>query len=311
VAQDVADRIELVAVTPRASELRQHILTIIAFAGVRIVEVDEIRSIGAAYAAGVREASAPIVAMTEDHSFPRPDWASVLIGRHRESWAAVGPLMCNANPANLISWADMLLGYGPWMDPKSGGEREHLPGHNSSYKRDVLLEYGDRLPRLLEAETVLHWDLRAHGHRLFQDTAACTDHTNFALLRSWTFVQIYGGRAFAASRASTWSLPKRIAFALGSPLIPLGRLKRTVDTLRRSSSLRVMLWPRIAPLLFYGLVLDGMGQGLGYAFGAGRWREKLARYEFDRFKHILSDDRDRILGIALPDVRTAMPPEVR
>ena len=46
-------------------------------------------------------------------------------------------------------------------------EVDYLPGHNSSYKRDVLLGYGDRLESMMESETVLHWDLRAKGHRLY------------------------------------------------------------------------------------------------------------------------------------------------
>ena len=50
--------------------------------------------------------------------------------------------MRNANPKSAISWANLLIEYGPWLDPAPAGKASHLPGHNSSYKRDVLLGYG-------------------------------------------------------------------------------------------------------------------------------------------------------------------------
>src|SRR5205823_2114181 len=133
-------------------------------------------------------ASAPVVVFCEDHAFPEPGWAVALIDAHRGPYAAVGPVIVNANPRSLISDADCLIGYGPWLHPSPGGEMSHLPGHNSSYKRASLLEYGDRLPSMLEAETVLHWDLRARGLRLYLEPRARLAHTNFAQAAVWTRV---------------------------------------------------------------------------------------------------------------------------
>ena len=93
----------------------------------------------------MREASAPIVVFTEDHCFPEPEWAAALLARHAEPWAAVGPVLRNANPETTVSWADLLIAYGPWLAPGVAGPKDHLPGHNSSYKTSVLREYGDRL----------------------------------------------------------------------------------------------------------------------------------------------------------------------
>jgi len=41
--------------------------------------------------------------------------------------------MHNANPDSIVSWADFLIGYGPWAAPIARHEPEYLPGHNSSY----------------------------------------------------------------------------------------------------------------------------------------------------------------------------------
>jgi hypothetical protein len=152
-------------------------------------------------AAGVRHASAPVVALAEDHSYPDPDWAAALIGAHRHAWAAVGPAVRNANPKSVTSWADFLIAYGPWSEPATAGEVEHLPGHNSSYKRAILLDYGPELEAMLGAESVLHWDLRARGSRLYLEPKAKIAHLNFGLLSSLARAQFHGGRLLAAVRA--------------------------------------------------------------------------------------------------------------
>ena len=197
----------------------------------------------------------------------------------------MGPVIRNANPVSRISWADLLLGYGPWMDPAPGGCVEHLPGHNSSYKRDVLLEYGAGLESMMEAETVLHWDLGAKGHKLYLEPAAKTAHTNFARLRPFVAVQFYGGRMFATLRAHNnhWGWRRRLLFACGSPLIPFVRLWRVLREMGRPGRpWRLAL--SVIPQLFVGLVADGTGQMLGYALGAGNAREKLTGLEFRRYR---------------------------
>jgi len=94
-------------------------------------------------------ARARIVAFGEDHCFPEPGWADALLEAHQGPHAVVAPVFLNANPGSTVSWCDFLIGYGAWMAPVAGGLRPFPPGHNSSYKRDELLAYGDRLEEAL------------------------------------------------------------------------------------------------------------------------------------------------------------------
>jgi hypothetical protein len=92
----------------------------------------------------VRAASAPIVVFCEDHAFPDPTWAEALIVAHRRPYAAVGPVVRNANPSTVISGADCLIGYGPWLEISQPCEPEHLPHATFSvivptYERPELL----------------------------------------------------------------------------------------------------------------------------------------------------------------------------
>jgi hypothetical protein len=290
--QTVAELLELVIVAPSRERLELDGDATAAFARTTVVELGRIPSIGRANAAGVRRATAPIVALAEDHCFPDPDWAERLIDAHDGPWAAVGPAVRNANPGTTVSWADLFIGYGPWLLPREAGEAEFLPGHNSSYKRDVLLGYGDKLDAMLEAETLLHWDLRSKGYRLFHATAARVAHTNFALWSSWLPLQFSNGRMFAGARARHMPAWKRLVYVCGSPLIPAVRLARIIRSVleRRSGELFCrLLWCLSAMTL--GLVLDGCGQLVGYAAGEGFSLRHVAKYEFHRVRHITEHDR--------------------
>jgi hypothetical protein len=283
--QSAIREMELVIVAPSADSvgIAEHELK--DFFKYQVVEAGPVRSVGSANALGVRRASAPVVVLAEDHAFPSPGWAAALIKTHQHPWAAVGPVILNANPGKL-SWADMLIGYGPWIDPTAAGSMNYLPGHNSSYKRDVLLAYGSDLERMMEAETVMHWDLCAKGHRLYLEPAAKVSHTNFGVLGPFLAVHFYGGRVFAAARArdGQWGWCRRLLFTCGSPLIPVVRLLRILrDMSRPGRPFRLVL--RVLPQLLFGLVADGVGQMLGYALGVAHTKTKLTGLEFHRYRY--------------------------
>jgi hypothetical protein len=291
--QTVRTSLELIIVAPSRAQLKVDEAELSefgsAFARIEIVEVGAIHSIGRANAAGIRRAAAPVVVLAEDHCFPDPQWAENLIRAHRGPWAAVGPAVRNANPGTAVSWADLFIGYGPWLWPATGREMEFLPGHNTSYKRDCLLAYGQELESMMEAETLLHWDMRRKGHRLWIEPSALVAHTNFSLWRSWVPIQYYNGRLFAGARARGMAAWRRLVFVAGSPLIPPLRLWRIWKGIESGEQKRRFMLN--LPALVIGLVLDGAGQLVGYAAGIGGSADDVARYEFHRFQHIRAEDR--------------------
>ena len=290
--QTIADLLELVIVAPSAETIELNPDECESFGALRTVGIGEIHSVGAAYAAGIRAATASIIALGEDHSFPHTDWAERLVSAHAQPWAAVGPQVCNANPDSSVATADFLIAYGPWSESAKSGEVEHLPGHNSSYKRDLLLEFGDSLAAMLEAESVLHWQLRRSGHKLYLETAAKTSHVNFSRLASWASAQYHAGRMFAAFRARNehWTFLRRAGFTLAGPIIPLVRLLRILR-LRQGAPTNTSLFPFLLPTLCFGLALDGLGQMAGYVTGEGTASEKAFYFEFHRERHLRKSDR--------------------
>jgi hypothetical protein len=281
--QTIADRLEIVIVTSEEGGFDPS--TVYTFAGFVLVRSDA-RSVGAQYAAGIRAARSEIVVLGEDHCFPEANWAEALLRGFAQGNDAVGPAIRNENPGSAISWADLYIAYSEWLYPAVSKKVEHLPGHNSSYKKSILLEFGTKLEELLEAESVLHWNLRASGHELMLQNDAVTSHMNFEKLGVWTATQFFTGRQFAASRFQNeqWSGWRRAFYAAASPLIPLVRFVRIVREVRLPERHDVPFYS-VLPALAYGLTMDAIGQFTGYLFGPGNATQRLVSLDFHRERH--------------------------
>jgi hypothetical protein len=139
---------------------------------------------------------------------------------------------------------------------------------------------------------VLHWQLRRNGHKLYLETAAKTSHVNFSRLVSWASAQYHAGRMFAAFRArnENWTLVSRAGFTFAGPLIPWVRLQRILRQ-RLDLPSAASLFPFLLPTLSFGLVLDALGQMVGYAMGEGKASEKAFYFEFHRERHLRKSER--------------------
>lgn len=294
--QTSSGRMEVVVVGPSTVGADLDTTAFEDFASWQYIECDATHSSSEMRVAGIRVASAPVVALTEDHCFPARGWAEALITRHEEPWAGVGALFTNANPGSPVSWANFIIEYGDWIDPDRGGEIHHIGGHNSSYKKNLLLSYGDRLPEILQAESAMQWDLAGRGERFFLEPRARMIHLNFALFRPSIKLRFHGGRLFAANRSRDWGVGKRFIFTVASPLIPLVRTWRSTRTL--VSSGRADLLVRVLPILTVLLVFDGLGEMVGYANGTGDSMQWLTGIEFHRERYLKRPKQDEEVALA-------------
>jgi hypothetical protein len=287
--QTIRDRIELVIVAP-VDDPRVVKSEVASFAKVTVVNGGPLRTSNISRSAGIRAASAPIVVLSEDHSFPEPGWAEALVKAHESGCAAAGPVIRNSNPKSLTSWANILLEYAPWLDGAQQGEMSDLPGHNSAYNRDILLSYGDRLESVLEVEAVVQKDLIDNGHRMLLEPKAVTNHLNFSRLRSSLGLRFNAGKSFAGHRTMGWPAPKRLLYIAGGALIPLVRFVRIAKMLRRSPNYS-WLFPRVLPSLCVMLIVDGLGEVAGYIAGPGDSPRFLGDIEFNRVRFMNAADR--------------------
>jgi hypothetical protein len=266
--QTVREQLEVIVVAPIGHDLELDETATDGFADFRVVELSSIHPMSVARAAGVRAASAPIVYIGETHSFPRPGLAAALIAAHAQPWDVVIPGLANANPESPLSWASFLMDYGQWFDELPAGDISGGPTWNAAYKRPVLLELGDRLDGALSHGDELAVALQAKGRAFYFEPAAKTDHANVSKRVWWVEQRYLAGLLVATSRAARWSLPKRLLYIFGSPLIPakvLSRLGPPVKLLRRERRLPT---GTLAALVI-GAVVRTAGEVVGYVRGAG------------------------------------------
>lgn len=260
--QTVARQIELVFVTPPGVAVADPDSGR-DFAAVRFAECGgyELSNwLPRARVVGIRSATAPVVAIGETHSYPEPGWGAALIAAHAGPWAAVGVAMLNANPGSSISWANLLIDFAPWVERRERGPMTELPGHNTAYKREVLIGRGERLAHDLASETLLAAALRAEGHQLLFEPAAATRHLNLAT-PFWFLQRFDHDREWAVLRAAEWSVSRRALYILGAALIPFVRFARIRPELRRTGRAGDVA---LTATILLGLAAGAAGEAAGY-----------------------------------------------
>ena len=284
-AQTIARDIEVLVAVPPGAPADAAPEWAGRFHAVRFVTA-EIATSATARVPAIRAARAPYVALAEDHCFPvRDDWAGLLVAGLEQGHAAVGPVVGNANPGTVTSWAVMASEYSPWFHAPAPREAEHLAGHNTAYERDTLLAYGERLLPLLEAEYVLHRDLRARGRTLLLDPRVRVEHLNYSFPRRALKLAFLSSWMFAASRSREWSPWRRALYAAASPAIGPRRLPTVLRQSWRAPQHRRDIL-RASPMLAAILFVGGLGEGIGYAFGDLGRRSSLARLEYHRWRNM-------------------------
>ena len=161
--QTIASDIELIIVGPQLDQHEVEACCGNVFGRVRGLSVGPIQNRGRAATHGIMAASAPFVALTENHCFPVSNWAERLLEGYDDSISGVGPSVLNANPETLLSWTTFALGYGDFAPTMPAETRHELPYHNSSYRTAVLRRLGNQLPELLADERRLFSQLREFG----------------------------------------------------------------------------------------------------------------------------------------------------
>lgn len=239
-----------------------------AYPEVRLIAVDEPRSVPELRALGLRAARGGLIAITEDHCIPPPDWCQAIRRAHAaHPGPAIGGAVDNGATERLVDWAVFFCEYGNFLSPAPRGVVRDLPGPNVSYKRDALLALpaasGDEF-----WETAVHGQFEARGCLLWSDPAVRMLHKKHFTLTSFLAERFHYSRAFAGRRNAGLGPARRLAYLLLAPLLPpllLRRLGRRVLDRRRYRGLFLRALPHLA---LFTLVWAG-GEIVGYALGPG------------------------------------------
>lgn len=221
---------------------------------------------------GIVRTTGKVVAILEDHTTVRADWASTLLERHKGPWGAVGGPVENGK-GGLVNWAAYFCEYSPYMGPVAEGETRDLPGNNIAYKRPHLLKHAKVLDEG-KWESWINDRIRADGVPIASTNAMVVRHIKPFRLFHFLIQRFHFARSYAGMRRVDQSWPKRLMYGAGSAVLPAlltARVTRTVLAKRRHLGRFVAIFPLVVLFLSVG----ALGEMIGYLAGPGQSLEKV------------------------------------
>lgn len=292
--QTIADRMELVLALPEGMDPPPGLDE--GFLSTRLVPVADPFEIPDARARCVRAAAAPIVTLCETHCLHEPECSERLLeGFADPEVAVVGSRVLCANPQTTLAQAAHLMDYGPWAQGPPGARAE-LPAHNVAFRRTFLLELGDDLANALDSNAGLGDRTRLAGRTMLFEPTARIQHLNVSRAWPWLKERVYNGRAYAAQVSGGWPWPRRLAYALAWPLIPVVRFVRLAPVARAAG-----VSSRSMPTLVLALVLASAGEAVGFITGPGGALRLRHRVEIEKGHHLKAGEAtaalDRVVAL--------------
>lgn len=176
-------------------------------------------------ARAIRECQGGLVAITEDHCDPAPDWCAQIVQAHaRLPQAAIGGAV-EKGPDGALNWAVYLCDYGRYMNPVREGRADYLTDCNVSYKRGRLEAIAGAWAEEFH-EPVVHAALQAQGDSLWLTREIVVHEKRRLGLGEALYDRYAFGRLFASTRPSAAKRAQRVLFAalaLGLPPLSIGR----------------------------------------------------------------------------------------
>lgn len=224
-------------------------------------------------ALGVALATAPVVALTEDHCVADPGWAGAIVDAHRAPHAAIGGAVEKRAPDSALNWSFYLADYVRYSDPPEGAS-QHLTDCNVTYKKAAIEPFREIWREEFHENTV-HDALRRAGQSLWLSpriTVWQKRHLEWgpAIWDRYAF-----GRLFGSTRVQGAGAVTRVKFLVSSAILPLLLLARVAGHVART---RRYTGPflRALPLLALVSGVWAFGEFTGYLTGRPEERLKAA-----------------------------------
>jgi len=187
---------------------------------VRLIAFDQRKTVAQLRAAGLAEAKADVVAITEDHCIPDANWYEAILKAHANfTEAAIGGAVDNGATDNGIDRAVYLCEYSVYTSPIIAGATHDLPGPNVSYKRAALDAARDTWEQQYR-EGFLHQTLESKGYALRSEPSLHVIHKKRFTLGSFLSERYHYGRWFAGTRGAMVGPAKRLIYLCTTPLLP-------------------------------------------------------------------------------------------
>jgi hypothetical protein len=210
-------------------------------------------------------ASGEIVALTEDHGRPDPQWCANIVKAYQDAYWGVGGAIENAVD-RLLNWAVYFCDFGMYQNPVSAGPTTMISDVNASYRREALEAIRPVWERSFN-QVVVNRAILERGGRLgiFPDIVV-RQHREGLTFGEAVAERYIWGRSFAAARCAWIGAGERILRAALAPLLPAVLVARMAANVLRKGRLR----KKFAAALPLILILEAswsIGELAGYLSG--------------------------------------------
>ncbi len=237
------------------------------FPAARVLPVSATTTIPRMRALAIDMATAPTVAVIEDHVIVPESWVRQLVEACRGEVRAVGGALVNAATARTVDWAAFLCEYSHVLTPRPAGAVEWLMGNNTAYDRTLLQECHE-VVHAGRWENVLHDELRRRGTTLWNRPDIVVGHKKHYTVGEYSEQRFLYARAYAADRVQSSSALSRIAYGAAAMALPVLLYGRITSRVWRSGAHRRELLQSL-PLLALFVTAWGLGEVTGAWFGDG------------------------------------------
>ena len=213
---------------------------------------------------GLAAARGDLVGLLEDHARPDSRWCASVAAAHRKPYAAIGGAIENGVDRPL-NWAVYYCDFGRYQNPVPAGETPFASDANVIYKRAAL----ERVrPSWQESfrEVVVNGALMSLGQAIALDPEIIVYQNRQGLTLDTALRERFvWGRSYAATRRALLPLPKRVAYAALSPVLPAILLIRMARTAWARHSFGT--FARAVHITLLLVATWSAGEGVGYLLG--------------------------------------------
>jgi len=198
-----------------------------AFPGVIFIDLAGRHTYAQLRAIGAHRAKGRLLAVTEDHCLPDPDWVQSIVAAHNGPAVAIGGVVKKQGPDRSLNWAVYFLDYLRYMPPVEEHETHELTDLNVSYKMSALREIAEVWEREFH-EPEVHAALERNGGRLLLSPSIGVHQRRQLRIGHALWDRYAFGRLFGSTRAASLSGAKRLVYAVLAPVLPVLLVVRLV-----------------------------------------------------------------------------------
>jgi hypothetical protein len=263
--QSADTRLEIIVVERCGPDVRARVRA--EWPSVRTIEVDASVTIPEMRLRAFEAATAPAIAVIEDHVIVPDGWARRLLTAMGEGGKFVGGAVENAATGTVLDWAAFLCEYSHCLPPLPSGPVDWLTGNNVIYPKALL----DRYRAVLAEgrwENALHDAARRDGVPLVCVPDIVVGHKKHYTFGEYLSQRYLYARSYAGARLEGAPFWRRAAYGAAAFALPPLLFYRTVTRILSKGAHRDWL-VKSTPLILVFVLAWGWGEVNGYLRGAG------------------------------------------